>query len=71
MDFAFESATRLRIEATAVITAKTGVEMEALTAVAAAGLTVIDMLKAIDQEMRIEGVRVMEKTGGKRDFRSR
>lgn len=58
---------RVRIVASAVITAKTGVEMEALTAVCVAGLTVIDMLKAIDREMRLEGVRVVEKKGGKGD----
>ncbi|MEI8195113.1 MAG: cyclic pyranopterin monophosphate synthase MoaC [Phycisphaerae bacterium] len=60
---------RVWIRATAIITAKTGVEMEALTAVSVAALTIIDMLKAIDQTMRIEGVRVIEKTGGKSDLR--
>jgi cyclic pyranopterin phosphate synthase len=43
----------------------TGVEMEALTAVSVAGLTLFDMLKAIDRTMRIEGVEVTSKTGGK------
>lgn len=57
---------RVRIVATATITAKTGVEMEALTGVAVAALTVIDMLKAVDPGMRVEGIRVLEKTGGKR-----
>ena len=55
---------KLRIESVATITAKTGVEMEALTAVAVAALTVYDMCKAIDKTMRIEGVRLLSKTGG-------
>jgi cyclic pyranopterin phosphate synthase len=54
--------------ATAVITAKTGVEMEAYTAVAVAALTIIDMLKAIDPTMRIDGIRLLAKTGGKSDY---
>jgi cyclic pyranopterin phosphate synthase len=62
---------RVRIVASATITAKTGIEMEAYTAVVVAGLTVIDMLKAIDQGMEITGVRLLEKTGGKRDYRAR
>jgi cyclic pyranopterin monophosphate synthase len=58
----------VRIMATATITAKTGVEMEAYTAVAVAALTIIDMLKAIDPAMRIDGIRLLEKTGGKSDY---
>ena len=59
------------IEATAETTAQTGVEMEALTAVSVAALTLYDMLKAADKAMRIEGVRVLEKTGGKSgDYRA-
>ena len=46
------------------VTARTGVEMEALTAVAVAGLTVYDMLKAVDKAMVIEEVRLVEKRGG-------
>ena len=42
--------------------------MEALTAVAIAALTIIDMLKAIDTTMRIDGIRVLSKTGGKNDY---
>ncbi|HVT80774.1 MAG TPA: cyclic pyranopterin monophosphate synthase MoaC [Phycisphaerae bacterium] len=61
---------RVRILATATITAKTGIEMEALTAVAIAGLTLIDMLKAIDPAMQITGIRLLEKTGGKSDYRA-
>jgi cyclic pyranopterin monophosphate synthase len=44
---------------------RTGVEMEALTAVSAAALTVYDMVKAVDRGMRIEGVRLLEKSGGR------
>jgi cyclic pyranopterin phosphate synthase len=47
------------------VTGKTGVEMEALTAVAVACLTIYDMLKAVDRAMRIEGVELVEKRGGK------
>jgi cyclic pyranopterin phosphate synthase len=61
---------RLHVKATARITAKTGVEMEALTAVAVAALTVYDMCKAIDKTMEIGGVRLVSKTGGKSDVRS-
>ncbi len=56
---------RLRIVATVKTTGKTGVEMEALTAVSVAALTVYDMCKAVDRGMRIEGVRLLEKRGGK------
>ena len=55
---------RLRITATARITARTGVEMEALTAVSVAALTIYDMCKAIDKTMVIDGVRLVSKTGG-------
>ncbi|MFM7809472.1 MAG: cyclic pyranopterin monophosphate synthase MoaC [Planctomycetota bacterium] len=62
---------RVRIEATTRATARTGVEMEALTAVSVACLTVIDMGKAVDRAMVIEGVRLLEKTGGQRgDWRA-
>lgn len=54
----------VRATATARVTARTGVEMEALTAVAVALLTVYDMLKAIDRGMRMEGVRLLRKEGG-------
>ena len=60
---------RLHVKATARITAKTGVEMEALTAVTVAALTVYDMCKAIDKTMEIGGVRLVSKKGGKSDFR--
>jgi cyclic pyranopterin monophosphate synthase len=54
----------VQIVATVETTAQTGVEMEALTAVTVAALTVYDMAKAIDREMTIEGVRLLEKTKG-------
>jgi cyclic pyranopterin monophosphate synthase len=53
------------ITATCKVTARTGVEMEALTAVAVAALTVYDMCKAVDRGMRIEGIRLLHKDGGK------
>jgi cyclic pyranopterin phosphate synthase len=60
----------LRIEATVKLTGKTGVEMEALTAVSVTCLTIYDMAKAVDKTMEIGGIRVMEKSGGKSgDFR--
>ena len=58
--------SRVLIEATVKTTGKTGVEMEALTAVAAAALTIYDMAKAIDPAMRIEDIRLARKSGGKR-----
>ena len=53
-----------RVEATARVTGRTGVEMEALTAVSVACLTLYDMLKAADRAMMIEGVRLVRKRGG-------
>ena len=53
------------IQATVKITGKTGVEMEALTAVAVAGLTVYDMCKAVDKDMTVTDIRLIEKSGGK------
>jgi cyclic pyranopterin monophosphate synthase len=58
-------AGRVRLRAEARTHARTGVEMEALTAVTVAALTVIDMGKAVDRAMVIEGVRVIEKDGGR------
>jgi cyclic pyranopterin monophosphate synthase len=55
----------LVIEATARAQARTGVEMEALVAVAAAGLAVYDMCKAIDRGMSLEGIRLVRKSGGR------
>jgi len=55
----------VRILATALVTGRTGVEMEALTAAAVAGLTVIDMVKSIEPGVWLEAVRLLEKSGGK------
>ena len=55
----------LRVTATAKLTGKTGVEMEALTAVSVGCLTIYDMAKAADKDMEIGGIRLLEKTGGK------
>lgn len=55
----------LVVHATVKVTGQTGVEMEALTAVSVACLTIYDMAKAIEREMRIEGIRLVEKSGGK------
>ena len=61
----------VQVVATAVATGRTGVEMEALTAVAVACLTVYDMVKAVDRGMVVEGIRLLEKTGGTRgDWRA-
>ena len=59
-----ESECRINIEATARTTSRTGVEMEALTAVSVAGLTLYDMCKAVDKSMFIRDVRLVEKRGG-------
>jgi cyclic pyranopterin phosphate synthase len=55
----------LVVRATAQVTGQTGVEMEALTAVSVACLTIYDMVKAVERGMRIEGIRLIEKGGGK------
>lgn len=55
----------VRVRATAKVSGQTGVEMEALTAVSVACLTVYDMVKAVDRFMRIEGIGMVEKSGGK------
>ncbi|MXO59598.1 cyclic pyranopterin monophosphate synthase MoaC [Altererythrobacter salegens] len=64
VDFEFE-ADGVRVTARASLTGKTGVEMEALTAASVALLTIYDMAKALEKGMVIEGVRLLEKTGGK------
>jgi len=56
----------VRVVATVAATARTGVEMEALVAVSVGCLTVYDMVKAVDRDMRIEAIRVLEKSGGAR-----
>jgi cyclic pyranopterin phosphate synthase len=57
--------TGIRVEATAKVEGKTGVEMEALTAVTVACLTLYDMCKAVDRGMTFSGIRLIEKTGGR------
>ncbi len=64
VDFAFE-ADAVRATARASLTGRTGVEMEAITAASIALLTIYDMAKALDKGMVIDGVRLLEKTGGK------
>jgi cyclic pyranopterin monophosphate synthase len=59
-----EEKNAVTIQATARTTGKTGVEMEALTAVSVAALTVYDMAKAVDRAMRIGDIRLLEKRGG-------
>jgi cyclic pyranopterin phosphate synthase len=63
--FNFPDERTVRIEATAEITAKTGIEMEALTAVSVAALTIYDMCKAVDRGIEIDAIRLEEKTGGR------
>lgn len=60
----------VRLTAVAVTTDRTGVEMEALTAVSVAALTVYDMCKAVQKDIKITGVCLLEKTGGKEDYRA-
>jgi cyclic pyranopterin phosphate synthase len=70
VSFVFDGDCVLRVEATARVFGRTGVEMEALTAVSMAALTVYDMCKAADRSMTVERVRLEEKSGGKSgDFR--
>lgn len=65
-----EALPGLRVSATTKLTGRTGVEMEALTAVSVACLTIYDMAKAVDRTMEIGGIRLLEKSGGKSgDFR--
>jgi cyclic pyranopterin monophosphate synthase len=64
VDFEFEAGA-LRVIATARVDGQTGVEMEALTAAAVAGLTVIDMVKSLEKGVYLESVRLLAKSGGK------
>ena len=63
--FANVELSQVRIQATCKLSGQTGVEMEALTAVSVAALTVYDMCKAVDRGMQIDAVRLLEKEGGK------
>src|SRR5262249_32750639 len=65
VDFSFPAEDLLRIEASVKIVARTGVEMEALTAVSIAALTVYDMCKSVDRVMSVERIRLEEKSGGR------
>ena len=58
----------LRVECSAVVTGRTGVEMEALTGASVAALTIYDMCKAFSHDITITNLQLVEKTGGKRDF---
>jgi len=71
VDFApDEAAARIEVAATVKVDGKTGVEMEAMTAVSVACLTIYDMVKAVDRAIRIGEIRLVEKSGGKSgDFR--
>jgi cyclic pyranopterin phosphate synthase len=60
-----EKQARVEIEARVRVSGKTGVEMEAMTAVSVAGLTIYDMCKAVDREMSIGEIRLVKKSGGK------
>ena len=60
----------ITITSTATLSAKTGVEMEALTAASVAALTIYDMCKAMSHKIVIREIRLLEKTGGKKDFKS-
>jgi cyclic pyranopterin phosphate synthase len=64
-DFSVEGDTTLRCTVTAETVGRTGVEMEALTAVQVGLLTIYDMCKAVDKGMTMEGIRLLEKEGGK------
>jgi cyclic pyranopterin phosphate synthase len=65
----FVKGKRAIIDSCVVVTSKTGVEMEALTAVTVAALTVYDMCKALSHEIVIEEIKLMQKSGGKKDFK--
>ncbi|MFM7083774.1 MAG: cyclic pyranopterin monophosphate synthase MoaC [Hyphomicrobium sp.] len=65
IDFTFVSSpTAIKVESSIGVDGKTGVEMEALTAVSLACLTIYDMLKAVDREMKITSIHLIEKSGG-------
>jgi cyclic pyranopterin monophosphate synthase len=66
-----DNPARVDIEASVRVSGKTGVEMEAMTAVSVAGLTIYDMCKAVDREMSIGEIRLVKKSGGKSEPFSR
>lgn len=63
------TADSILIESSVSIGSKTGVEMEALTAVSIAALTIYDMCKALSHDLEIREIKLLEKTGGKKDFK--
>jgi cyclic pyranopterin phosphate synthase len=63
------SGDQIVIDTEAAVESKTGVEMEALTAATIAALTIYDMCKALSHDIRIQEIKLMEKTGGKSDFK--
>ena len=65
VDLVPEPPGRIRITARVAVTARTGVEMEAMTAVSLAGLTIYDMCKAVDRDMCVSDIRLIEKSGGR------
>ena len=65
VNFSYKNSSTIEIEVTVKSYDKTGVEMEALHGVSAAGLTIYDMCKAVDKDMVIDNIRLIEKTGGK------
>lgn len=65
LEFEFDSPTSILVLATTSVTAKTGVEMEALAAASVAALTIYDMCKAIDRDMQITDIGLVSKTGGR------
>jgi len=69
IDISVNEMNEVVIDCTATITAKTGVEMEALVGASIAALTIYDMCKALSHDIVIKETKLMEKTGGKRDFK--
>jgi|SRR5215217_663878 len=69
IDIRLNEADEVVIDCTAVVTAKTGIEMEALVGASLAALTIYDMCKALSHDIVIKEVKLIEKTGGKRDFK--
>lgn len=71
LSFEYEDEqSAIRVESTVRVTHKTGVEMEALTAVSVACLTIYDMTKALSHDIIIDDIRLVTKTGGKSDYQS-
>jgi cyclic pyranopterin monophosphate synthase len=69
IDIFLNEKREIIVDCTASLTAKTGVEMEALTGASVAALTIYDMCKAMSHDIVIREIKLMEKTGGKRDFK--